>query len=108
MNEDCGRILRSKSTILLLIWQAFFKRRNGFPWEWERAEPGKPISEGGVIERQGASHYVYRAQRSHPTNRGLLAEQTEKLFSTSEEAARYYLKWDLNLPGNLDGWTVVP
>jgi len=37
----------------------------------------------------------------------VLAEQTEKVFSSSQDAARYYLKWDLNLPGDLDGWTVV-
>jgi hypothetical protein len=79
-----------------------------FPREWERAEPGKPVWEGGVIERQSAGRYLYRAQRHHPTNPNILAEQTEKVFSSADDAARYYLKWDLHLPGNLDGWTVTP
>ena len=39
-----------------------------FPREWKSAESGKPVWEGGVIERQSSSRYVYHAQRSHPTN----------------------------------------
>jgi hypothetical protein len=79
-----------------------------FPREWKPAELGQPVWEGGVIERHSSSRYVYRAQRHHPTNPNLLAEQTEKVFSCAEDAAHQYLKWALNLPGNLDGWTVVP
>jgi hypothetical protein len=78
-----------------------------FPREWKPAVPGESVWEGGVIEHQSSSRYVYRAQRHQPINPTVLAEQTEKVFSSAEDAARYYLKWDLNLPGDLDGWTVV-
>jgi hypothetical protein len=87
---------------------AVLQSEKWFPREWKPAEPGKPVWEGGVIERQSSSRYVYRAQRHHPTQPNILAEKTEKVFSSPEDAARHYLKWDLNLPGNLDGWTVVP
>jgi hypothetical protein len=79
-----------------------------FPREWKPAQPGEPIWEGGVIERQSSSRYVYRAQTHHPTRPDILAGQTEMVFSSPEDAARHYLKWDLSLPGKLDGWSVVP
>ena len=78
-----------------------------FPREWKRSNPGESIWEGGVIERQSPSCYVYRVQRHQSINPLVLAQQTEKVFFSSRDAARYYLKWDLNLPGDLDGWTVV-
>ncbi len=78
-----------------------------FPREWKPAVPGESVFEGGVIECQSLSKYVYRTQRHHPINPNVLAEQTEMIFALSEEALRFYLKWDLNLPGDLDGWKVV-
>jgi hypothetical protein len=78
-----------------------------FPREWKPAVPGEPVWEGGVIERQSASKYVYRAQRPHPAVPNLLAEETEEIFTAPQDAARHYLKWDLILPGDLDGWKVV-
>jgi hypothetical protein len=78
-----------------------------FPREWKPAVPGESVWEGGVIEHQSSSRYVYRTQRHQPINPAVLAEQTEEVFSSAEDAARYYLKWDLNLPGDLDGWKVV-
>jgi hypothetical protein len=29
------------------------------------------------------------------------------VFSNAHDAAVHYMKWDLNLPGDLDGWKVV-
>jgi len=78
-----------------------------FPRGWKPAVPGEPVWEGGVIEPKARWLYVYRAQRHHPLNPTGLAEKIEKLFFSSKAAARYYLKWDLSLPGNLDGWKVV-
>src|SRR5437764_1641043 len=68
-----------------------------FPREWKPAVSGESVWEGGVIERQSQSKYIYRAQRHRPLNPNVLAEQTEKIFASSEDAARFYLKWDLNL-----------
>jgi hypothetical protein len=60
-----------------------------------------------VIERQGNDRYVYRAARAHPGDPYVLAESIERVFSSAGHAARYYLKWDLHLPGDLDGWKVI-
>jgi hypothetical protein len=78
-----------------------------FPREWKPTVSGEAVWEGGVIEHQSASRYVYRAQCHQPINPTVLAEQAEKVFPSAEDAARYYLKWDLNLPGDLDGWKVL-
>ncbi len=79
-----------------------------FPPAWRPTMPGEAIFEGGAIERQSSSRYVYHWQRSHPLNPCLLAEQSEKVFTSAEAVARHYLKWDLHLPGDLDGWKVIP
>jgi hypothetical protein len=78
-----------------------------FPHEWKPAGSGEPIYEGGVIEHQSSSKYIYRAQRSYADNSHQVAEQGEIVFTSAEDAARYYLKWDLHLLGDLDGWKVV-
>lgn len=78
-----------------------------FPRRWEPAESGRPVREGGTIQRAGPGRFIYRAQRHAATDPGALAESTEAIFSTAEDAARHYLRWDLNLPGKLDSWTVV-
>ena len=78
-----------------------------FPREWRPASPGEPVWEGGVIERQSPSRYVYRSQRHHPVNPLTVAEQSEKVFTSAKDAAKHYLRWELNLPGDLDGWKVV-
>jgi hypothetical protein len=36
-----------------------------------------------------------------------LVDSVEEAFSSAEDAARHSLKWDLHLPGDLDGWKVV-
>ena len=76
-----------------------------FPLKWSLVE-GKPIREGGIIERKSSSKFIYRSYRHDANNSYLLAEQTEKVFTTSRDVVKYYLKWDLNLPGDLDGWQV--
>ena len=78
-----------------------------FPHEWKPVISGKPIWEGGVIERKTRWLYVYRTQRHHPIAPNVLAGQAKKIFISPKAAARYYLKWDLHLPGDLDGWKVV-
>jgi hypothetical protein len=37
----------------------------------------------------------------------MLAQTTERVFSNARDAARHFLKWDLLLPGDLDGWKVI-
>jgi len=77
-----------------------------FPCEWKPARPGKLVRDGGIIECRPWSD-VYHFQRAHPLNPTILADSRQRVFGSAEEAARCYLKWDLNLPGDLDGWKVV-
>jgi hypothetical protein len=78
-----------------------------FPREWKPLREGEPVHEGGTIERQGPDRYVYRASRYRPIQPHVLAENTERVFSNAEDAAQYFLQWDLHLPGDLDGWKVI-
>ena len=78
-----------------------------FPCEWDFNPTGKPIREGGVIEKQSSSCYIYRARRHSPVNPMVVAEETERSFLSAEEAIAYYLEWNLHLPGDLDGWEVI-
>ena len=78
-----------------------------FPREWRPHREGEPVHEAGTVERRGPDRYVYRAARHHPIQPDVVAESTERVFSSAEDAARFYLRWDLNLPGDLDGWKVV-
>lgn len=77
-----------------------------FPHKWHPHLQGHPVHEGGVIERKSSTNYVYRTARTWPANPFVTAEVTEKVFSNPAEAAAFYLKWDLHLPGDLDGWKV--
>jgi hypothetical protein len=56
---------------------------------------GQVVWEGGTIERQENDRYVYRSSA------------VETVFTNARDAAVHYLKWTLNLPGDLDGWKVV-
>ena len=78
-----------------------------FPREYQPHHEGQPVHQGGTIERQGPDRYVYRAARAHPIQPYELAQSVERIFSTADDAARHYLKWDLNLPGDLDGWKII-
>ena len=78
-----------------------------FPRPTEPTRPGNVVREGGTIQKLGPQRYLYRSQRSDPLNPRILRESGERFFTTAEEAARYYLHWDLRLPGDLDGWKVI-
>ncbi len=78
-----------------------------FPRPRREHVAGEPVDEHGVIERRGPLRYVYRAQRHAATDPRLLVETAELRFFTAGAAARHYLRWDLRLPGDLDGWKVV-
>jgi hypothetical protein len=94
--EDCVRCITDA-----------LRRDRWFPREWRAARPGEIVHEGGVIERCGATRYVYRSQRAHPLHPALLADSMEKVFWSGARAARFYLHWDLNLPGKLDSYEVT-
>jgi len=78
-----------------------------FPRPWQPPQLGQCVREGGTIQRAGPNRFIYRAQRSAATNPMLLADSAETVFTTAEDAARHYLRWDLDLPGKLDSWLVL-
>ena len=77
-----------------------------FPQPPPAPRPGVPIREGIYIRRQG-NRFVCLAQRSRADAPTILAEKAETEFRSARAAADYYLKWELNLPGRLDGSAVV-
>ena len=94
-------------SIVITELVTFIESERWFPREWKPQVPGEPVFEGGVVERKSSSEYIYYWQRHHPLAPEILAEASETTFNSSTEAAKHYLKWDLNLPGDLDGWTIV-
>ena len=66
-----------------------------------------PVHEGGRIQRIALDGYTYKVEASNPLNPRKVAHSNEIVFANAEDAARFYLKWDLHLPGDLDGWTVI-
>ncbi len=83
------------------------RREGSFPRPWREHTPGEPVDEHGVIERRGPLRYVYRARRHRADDPFAVAEEAELTFLLASRAVRHYLRWDLRLPGDLDGWTVV-
>lgn len=80
--------------------------RRWFPRPWSSAEAGAAVADVTVIEQRGPSEFLVHFQRSGPS--GLtVAEQGQREFQKAEYAAAFYLKWELHLPGDLDGWKVV-
>jgi hypothetical protein len=78
-----------------------------FLYRWEPEHPGQTVREGGTIERQENHQYVYRDSAAHPLSPTTLNRFVETAFSNAHDAAVHYLRWDLHLPGDLDGWKVV-
>ncbi len=75
-----------------------------FPFDFNDSEYTN--YEGIVIERKDEK-FLCHSQRMHPTNPGEIVEKITKEFDNIDEAANYYLKWALNLPGDLDGYKVI-
>ena len=83
------------------------KKEGAFPYPFAAHVSGEPVAEGGVIERRGPLWYVYRSQRPYATDPFTVAEVSRRTFFSPMAAAKWYLRWDLYLPGDLDGWKVV-
>jgi hypothetical protein len=98
---DSSTVLKYEDLILALA--SILKTTDSFP---ER-DGGENIScyiyEGITIRRLSPDLFVCLCQRASPSDPSVLAERCEKRFSTAEAAADFFLKWDLCLPGRLDG-----
>lgn len=64
--------------------------------------PGPPVaSESVFVHRRGPRNYVCIVWP------GQGSKSAEREFIRACDAAEFYLKWGLNLPGSLDSWHVV-
>jgi hypothetical protein len=79
--------------------------RRWFPRPWIERPADWPVGDRTVVENQGGHRYVVRFERSGPSMN--LAEAGERVFLTARDAAEFYLRAELNLPGDLDSWKVV-
>ena len=64
------------------------------------------VYEGTVVQRISPSQFVCYSRRPSVYDLRAVAEESHTEFSSAREAADFYLKWELNLPGRLDSWPV--
>ena len=83
------------------------ERERWFPFEPKVRDQDDAVYEGVLVERTGDGSYICHCERSNPLVPNQVAERVEKAFGSAEDAARFYLRWGLQLPGDLDGWKVV-
>ena len=83
------------------------ERERWFPFEPTARLEGEAVYEGVLVERQGVNRFACHCQRAHPLAPGMVADQSTKIFNKAEDAACFYLRWNLNLPGDLDSWKVL-
>ncbi len=79
-----------------------------FPRYWEPASAGQAIHEMIIVERKLPFLFICHIQRHSPLDPTSLIERQRRIFFSAKSVARFYLKYDFGLPGNLDGWKVVP
>jgi len=78
-----------------------------FPREYEAHVPGRCVDERIVIQRLGRHRFVCHARRHLAIRPTVLADEVHRKFWSARRAAKYYLRWERGLPGDLDGWKVV-
>ena len=77
-----------------------------FPSRMPDHKPGELVYEGTVIQKVSPSRFICHSRRPSVYDLCVLAEESKKQFSRAKDAAEFYLKWELNLPGRLDSWIV--
>ena len=82
------------------------KREEWFPRKMPNHKSGDLVYEGTVIQRISPSHFVSHSRRPSVYDLYTVAEDSQQNFDNPKDAASFYLKWELNLPGRLDGWIV--
>jgi hypothetical protein len=96
-----------KYTDVLEHLASLIEQHEWFPFELDQKDSAATAYEGIIIHSNGISSYQCYARRTSAINPDVTAEESKIIFKTAMGAAEYYLKWALNLPGNLDGWPVV-
>lgn len=73
--------------------------------EWFPCDLSKG-KEGIVIQKKG-NNFICHALHYSAFGPPIVSERNQTKFKTSIEAANFFLKWDLHLPGDLDSWKVI-
>lgn len=69
-------------------------------------ESGENPMEGVLIHREAQGRFRSFSAHTNPIDPTLVAHRCSRVFDSAVAAAEYYLKWELKLPGDLDGWKV--
>ncbi len=85
---------------------AIIKKEEWFPREMPTHKDGDLVYEGTVIHRVSPTRYICHSRRPSVYDLSEIAEDSQKEFRRVKDAAEFYLKWELNLPGRLDSWPV--
>jgi hypothetical protein len=85
---------------------AVVEQEEWFPRPMPEQKPGELVYEGTVIQRVSPSRFICHSRRPSVYDLCIVAEESQKEFRKAREAAEFYLKWELNLPGRLDSWIV--
>jgi hypothetical protein len=78
-----------------------------FPRRMSEHVQGDKVYEGTVIENLGSGKFACHSRRASVYDITTVAEESTQEFCSAQEAAAFYLKWELHLPGLLDSWTVA-
>lgn len=95
-------------------------RSEWFPRPWVEHVSGEYVDENIVVQNlragrdgagrrrwPGSPRYVCHARRHATLDPTALVEEAHRPFWSARRAARFYLRFQLGLPGDLDGWKVV-
>src|SRR5438046_2642860 len=85
---------------------SILEREEWFPRVMPEHKAGDLVYEGTVVQRLSPSRFVCHSRRPSVYDLRTVAEESCKEFRRAREAAEFYLKWELNLPGRLDSWIV--
>ena len=97
---DTNVVLRYNDLVKLLT--AEVKAKGKFPFEFDDSIP----QDGMCIVRKGW-HYVCMSCRTRADCPMVEAERSESWYFFCASAVRDYMRWNLNLPGSLDGIKVI-
>ena len=87
---------------LVLVLAGELTRTDRFP-PASKEESLSPFYDGVVINKEPKGKYVCTVKRPLADNPTIISEKTEFYFDNAKDAAEYFIKWDLFLPGKLDG-----
>jgi hypothetical protein len=62
---------------------------------------------GGIVIQNAGDRYICHSLQYDAFGAPIVSDRQQKVFATAKDAADFYLKWDLHLPGDMDSWQVV-